>query len=169
MKLRQLREQSDQPTIIVMIGLPGSGKSTWRDNLIASSDVDYVIVSSDDEIERLGKADGMNYTQAFDKYVGSATKIMKEKFREAVNNDENIIWDQTNLSPKKRRGILQQVPRHYRKIAVAFEVTDQELEDRLSRREKETGKHIPPKVIKDMAQSYVPPTKQEGFDEVIFA
>jgi|AntDeeMinimDraft_5_1070356.scaffolds.fasta_scaffold45637_2 predicted kinase len=169
MNPKMLRERDAQrPEIIVMIGLPGSGKSTWRDRMLAQTDIDYVIVSSDDEIERLSEADGMDYTSGFGKHVGQATHIMKQKFREAVNNGKSIIWDQTNLTPKKRRGILRKVPDDYYKIAVSFEVDDQELEDRLAKRERETGKHIPAKVMGDMAKSYIPPTKQEGFDEVIF-
>lgn len=154
-----------QPEIIVLIGLPGSGKSTWVRNMLAKTDVDYVVVSSDDEIERMAAADGLTYNDVFDKYVGKATGIMKQKFKDAVNNGKSIIWDQTNMSPKKRRGILNQVPKNYRKIAVAFEVDDEELNRRLKNREKE-GKTIPPHVVKSMAQSYVPPSKQEGFDEV---
>lgn len=164
----KLNEVTDQPEIIIMVGLPGSGKSTWRDNFVANSDKDYVIVSSDDEIERMAQADGTDYTSGFKKYIGAATGIVKQKFRDAVNNNRSIIWDQTNLTAKKRRGILSQVPKNYRKVAVVFEITDDELERRLSKREKETGKHIPSEVIKNMASSYDPPTKQEGFDKVIF-
>jgi len=157
-----------QPEIVVLVGLPGSGKSTWTQKKIASSEHNYVIVSSDDEIERLAAKDGLNYTQGFDKYVGQATAIMKQKFREAVNNNESIIWDQTNMTPKKRRGILQQIPSNYKKVAVVFEIDDEELNRRLDNRSKTTGKTIPPHVIKSMAQSYIPPTKSEGFDEVKF-
>ena len=167
MKLHELQNDS-QPEIIVMIGLPGSGKSTWRDKILAQSDADYVIVSSDDEIERMAAADGLDYTSGFDKYIGKATQVSKQKFKDAIQSKKNVIWDQTNLTEKKRRGILQQVPREYRKIAVAFEVTDEELQNRLNKRERETGKSIPAKVVSNMAKSYKPPSKQEGFDEVYF-
>lgn len=169
MKLKQLREESDNPTIIVMVGLPGSGKSTWREQFLKNAQDEYVIVSSDDEIEALAAKIDSNYTDAFNKFIGKATAISKQKFREAVNSNESIIWDQTNLTPKKRKGILAQVPNNYRKVAVVFEVTDEELESRLSKRKEETGKDIPPHVIKSMANSYIPPTKQEGFDEIVFA
>ena len=165
----KLEDVKAGPEIIVMIGLPGSGKSTWRDNMIANSPDKYVIVSSDDELERMADHEGISYDEAWKKYIGKSTAISKQKFREAVNKGENIIWDQTNLSPKKRRGILNQVPKSYKKTAVAFEVTTAELNQRLAKREQETGKHIPPHVIKGMAKTYRPPTKEEGFDNVIFA
>jgi len=164
----KLEDVKTRPEIIVLIGLPGSGKSTWRDNMIANSPDKYVIVSSDDELERMADHEGITYGEAFKKYIGKSTAISKQKFREAVNKGDNIIWDQTNMSPKKRRGILNQVPDGYEKTAVSFEVDPQELQDRLEKREKETGKHIPPNVIKDMGRSYRPPTKEEGFDNVIF-
>ena len=155
-----------QPEIIVLIGLPGSGKSTWTEKMLSQTDTEYVIVSSDAEIEKLAAADNLSYDQAFDKYVGKATGIMKQKFKDAVNKGKNIIWDQTNMNPKKRRGILNQVPDNYRKIAVAFEIDDEELQRRLDHRSRTTGKTIPDHVMKSMAKSYVPPSKQEGFDEV---
>lgn len=166
MKLNEIAENRN-PEIIVLIGPPASGKSTLRDNMLRKSDVDYIVLSSDDEIEAMAKADGTTYSDGFKTYIGKSTAIIKQKFRDAVNNNESIIWDQTNLTPKKRRGILNQVPDHYTKIAVAFEVTQEELERRLKTRERETGKYIPPEVVKDMASKYVPPTEQEGFDEVI--
>jgi heterogeneous nuclear ribonucleoprotein U-like protein 1 len=155
------------PEIIVMVGLPGSGKSTWRDNFL--SDKSYVIVSSDDEIEAMAAADGTDYNRGFQNYIGKATAISQQKFKEAVNTHKNIIWDQTNLNPKKRKGILQQVPKHYKKIAVVFEVDPDELQSRLDKREKSTGKRIPSNVMQSMAKSYVKPSRAEGFDEVIIA
>lgn len=156
-----------QPKIIVLVGLPGSGKSFYRDKLLCTHiGADFVIISSDDEIEALCAEAGLTYSEGFEQFIGKGTHIMKQKFRDAVNNDRNIIWDQTNLTPKKRRGILKQVPHTYFKEAIAVEVTIEELEERLARREKETGKHIPTHVVNSMAQSYLPPTKEEGFDTV---
>ena len=164
----RLTEVKTEPEIIVMVGLPGSGKSTWRDAMLAKSDREYVIISSDDEIEALAAEAGTTYSAGFKQFIGKATAISKQKFREAVNKGRNILWDQTNLNPKKRKSILSQVPEEYTKTAVVFNITAHELQQRLDKREKETGKFIPPNVMKDMARSYRPPTKEEGFDTVSF-
>jgi len=159
-------DATTQPTLIVLIGLPASGKSTYRDAFVAKSDKEFEIISSDDEIERLCLDAGTTYSEGFDRFIGKATGIIKQKFREAVNNGKNVIWDQTNLTGKKRRGILNKLPTGYRREAVSFEVTLEELNARLTKREAETGKHIPDFIVKKMANSYVPPTKGEGFDKV---
>ena len=157
---------TDKRRIIVLVGLPGSGKSTWRDDFLATAKEDFVVVSSDDIIEEMCAEEGITYSEGFEKFAGKATGKMKQNFREAVNSGRNIIWDQTNMTQKKRRGILKGVPEDYYREVVAFEITEAELNKRLAQREKETGKHIPEFVVKKMANSYQPPTRQEGFDNV---
>lgn len=166
MKINEIAAQ-DGPTAYILVGLPGSGKSTWTNKM--ASKMDFVVVSSDDIIEKFAKEEGKTYSEVFDKYVGRATGMMKQAFREAVEQNRNIVWDQTNMSQKKRRGILQQLPSHYRKVAVVFNVDDRVLQDRLDKRARDTGKSIPDHIIKSMAQSYQEPTKAEGFDSVVFA
>ena len=148
-----------------MIGVPGSGKSTWiRQNLAGS---DYVVVSSDDIIDKIAAEQGINYSQAFDANIGFASGEMKRIFADAIKNNKNIVWDQTNVSKKKRRSILTQVPSNYYKIAVVFETDDKEVYRRLKDRAEKTGKNIPDHVIKSMYASWQAPSLDEGFDEII--
>jgi predicted kinase len=169
-----IKLHTERPNLIVLVGVPASGKSTWRDNFIAKMetavDDDFVIISSDDEIEALCEAEGITYTEGFSKFVGKATAIVKQKVRDAVNNGRNIIWDQTNVNVKKRKTIFRDTGQNYYRIAVAFELDDDaELKRRLQHREETTGKSIPPHVIDSMLKSYVRPTTQEGFDKVHLA
>lgn len=162
MKLSTIKTQ---PTIYVLVGLPASGKSTWiRENMDPQN---FVIVSSDDEIDKHAKSKGLTYSDVFDSYIKTATKIMNETFRVAISERKSIIWDQTNMTIKKRKNILSQVPRNYGKIAVVFRIDDDELDRRLLKRAQDEGKHIPQHVIQSMAKSFEMPTTEEGFDKVI--
>jgi predicted kinase len=160
MKLRELKENMEQPVIIIMVGLPGVGKSTYIRKYFSG----YTLISSDDIIEKYGAQEGKTYDEAFSKYIGRASREIKENAQRALKNNENIVWDQTNLTKKKRRGILNRVPPHYKKVAIVFDISDKLRDERMSGRE---GKTIPPHIVKSMENSYQAPTKDEGFDEIL--
>jgi predicted kinase len=163
MKLSELHKL--EPTIYVLVGLPGTGKSTWVRSINRNGD--YVLISSDDEIERHAKDQGLTYNDVFGDYIKTATALMKQKFKDAIASNANIIWDQTNMTAKKRNSILQQVPKTYKKIAVVFQLDDDELKSRLEKRANEEGKSIPAHILKSMADTFQMPTTAEGFDDII--
>jgi len=73
------------------------------------------------------------------------------------------------MSSKKRKGILSKFPKTYRKTCwcIAPPLTPEEwaeLEIRLLFRE---GKTIPHRIIEAMADSYVEPELEEGFDYIL--
>ena len=167
MQIASLIENSTaQPTIYVLIGLPGSGKSTWTNRLRATTD--FVYLSTDKHLEDYARQAGVSYSEAFEQHIGQATEKMKAEARQAFADGVNIVWDQTNLSAKKRASILGQIPKskNYRKVAVVFKVDDNELTKRLDNRYKETGKFIPQSLIDNMRKTFQDPSKQEGFDEI---
>ncbi len=163
-----------KPKFYILIGLPGSGKSTWTKNFLAKTEDPFVIVSSDDIIEEeIAKHNAglaphevaLTYSTGFEKFVGYATGEMKRRAKAAKAAGDNVIWDQTNMSAKSRKdkvGLFDGYERH----AVVFSLTDEELNRRLKLRESQTGKSIPGFVIKSMAKSYQAPTKAEGFDGI---
>lgn len=165
MKLSDIQNQTSQPEAYVLVGLPGSGKTTWVNRMI--KDAEYVVISSDDEIEKYAKSKGKTYSDVFAEYAKTATSIMQTNLRNAIRNNSNIIWDQTNMSAKKRKGIIQQIPKHYNKIAVVFQVDRKELEQRLNKRADETGKTIPLHIVDNMQKAFTMPTTEEGFHQII--
>jgi len=156
------------PEFIMLVGLPASGKSTYIKQLLADNpDKHYVVISTDDILSALGDAEGLSYSQAFDKFSGQADKKMKIQFRQAKNTNSNIVIDRTNLTLNGRRKFLSQLPKEYLTKAVVFDVSRDELDRRLLRREIETGKYVPKHVVDSMQRNYVPPSKSE-FNEIVY-
>jgi predicted kinase len=148
----------------MLIGIPGSGKSTW----IINQEIDWnntVIISSDDRVEEYAKRLGKTYSDVWAKYVQIATKIMFLDLDFHIEDNKDIIWDQTNVSVKSRADKLSIISDDYEKIAVFFTTpSDEELSIRLANR---PGKFIQPEVIDRMKSQLQLPTLEEGFNEII--
>ena len=148
------------PRLYMLVGVPGSGKSTW----IRSRNHDAVIASTDDKIEAAAAAQGLTYDAVFESEFKAANAALREDVKQAVKDQRDIIWDQTNLTAKSRRSKLGQVPKSYARIALYFPTPDgEELARRLASR---AGKTIPVHVMASMIASLEPPVPSEGFDAI---
>ena len=148
------------PKLYMLVGVPGSGKSTW----IRSHNHDAVIASTDNKIEAAAAAQGLTYNDVFEAEIKAANAALREDVKQAVKDQRDIIWDQTNLTAKSRRGKLGQVPKSYERIALYFPTPDgEELARRLASRR---GKTIPAHVMASMIASLEPPKPSEDFDAI---
>jgi predicted kinase len=149
--------------LYVMVGVPGSGKSTWIQNQQWAKDC--VVVSTDEFVEEYAKSVGKTYSEVFNEYMPTAVQLMANKVVNAREEQLDIIWDQTSCTVQTRAKKIRMLPDYYA-IAVVFKTPQSaELEKRLASR---PGKIIPWEVVSDMAQKLEaePPTLDEGFDEI---
>jgi predicted kinase len=149
----------------MLIGVPGSGKSTW----IRSQNFDpaeTVIISSDDIVDRYAAERGKTYSEVFNDVIKPATQEMMANLHDAISQDKDLVWDQTNVGVKARKGKLSHIPDRYWKVAVVFETPEQEEWDR--RIGSRTGKNIPHHVLQSMNANMEMPSRDEGFDDVIY-
>ena len=164
----ELENLVNKKIAIVMVGLPGSGKSTWINEFRrVNADRDFAVISSDNILENIALERGLTYSDVYDEFIDRAVNEMKASFRYVIGKGESFIWDQTNMTVKKRRSILSQVPKDYYRVAVAFDINRDELDYRLKVRAEATGKWIPNHVIDTMCLSYQKPSLEEGFDKII--
>jgi predicted kinase len=147
--------------VYVLVGVPGSGKSTWIANQLWAKDC--VIVSTDDYVERFAGRMGKTYTEVFDTVMKRCVRLMMRRVERARAQGKDIIWDQTSVSVFSRRKKFATLP-DYEHIAIVFDTPEwAELKRRLDSRK---GKHIPRKIVKSMIRSFEMPTEEEGFKEV---
>ena len=147
--------------LYVLVGVPGSGKSTWVKNQKWADQC--VVVSTDEFVEDYAKECGQTYSEVFDDYMPTAVKLMADKVVRAREAGKDIIWDQTSTSIATRAKKLRMLPDYY-KIAVVFnKPDDEELKRRLASR---PGKNVPWAVIDQMWGSWEDPTEEEGFNEI---
>ena len=144
-----------------LIGVPGSGKSTWiKDQVWA---LGLTIVSTDAFVEDYARAQGKTYSEVFTDYMPRAVELMAEQVVRARELGHTIIWDQTSTTVKSRERKFRMLP-EYEHIAVVFPTPSRrELKRRLDSR---PGKEIPDAVIEGMLASFEMPTEEEGFKEI---
>lgn len=151
--------------LIMLSGLPTSGKSTFVSKLL--NDPAYknsVVLSTDSYIEQVAQRLNKTYNEVFDDTIDEATRQLELTLIEAKDRGKSLIWDQTNLTPKIRKKKLSKIPSSYGRIAIWFDIT---LEEVLKRNQQRPGKMIPENVMRRMSEQFVHPTLHEGFDVVI--
>lgn len=156
------------PRIISLIGLPASGKSTWTKNYLAESVRSTIVLSTDDMIDQIAREKGKTYSQVFPNIdMQQLETEMSQRQRTAVALGQDMIVDRTNMRVKSRRRWLSQVPKHYVRVGLVFEVSMPILHQRLFARGVATGKNIPKHVVHDMLMTYQEPTYEE-FDVIAY-
>jgi predicted kinase len=152
------------PTAYILIGIPASGKTTW----IGHRKIDWdktVYVSTDKFVEQEATKQNKTYSEVFNDSMQAALTKMINDVIDAKNAGKDIIWDQTSTTIQSRKRKFNMLP-DYKMIAVVLPTPDeQELQRRLGSR---PGKIIPPDVVKSMIANFEEPTKEEGFDEIIY-
>jgi predicted kinase len=144
-----------------LVGVPGSGKSTWIKNQDWA--VDCVVVSTDEFVEDYARECGSTYNEVFDDYMPTAVNLMADQVVRAREAGKDIIWDQTSTTQKSRARKFRMLP-EYDHIAVVFTTPEQdELAKRLASR---PGKNIPAHVMRSMINHFEMPDEEEGFKEI---
>lgn len=149
------------PTCYQLIGVPGSGKSTWASNQEWMKDMAYI--STDKFVEEYARSVGKTYSEVFTDYMPTAVNLMVLEVNKAAAKGLDIVWDQTSTTVASRKRKFGMLP-FYKHVAVIFKTPDEgELTRRLASR---PGKSIPDLVVRSMIDGFEMPTEEEGFKEI---
>jgi len=153
----------------IMIGLPGSGKSTY----IKKNFKDLEVLSRDDILLEYGKKKGYGdtYTDIWKKLSSEdqkeINKILLQKFNKLKKSNKDFVIDMTNISWKSRRRWLSQLDDYNVKAVVMLSSLDEILKRNKERSEID-GKFIPENILIDFAKRFELPLYTEGFNRIYF-
>ena len=161
----------DQCEIIMMVGLPGSGKTVWAAKYAKDHpEKKFCILGTNtimDKMKVMGLMRKRNYHGRWDVLIKQATDILNKVFKIAERKNRNYILDQTNVYFSARRRKMNNFHGFHR-IAAVIVNTNEVLKERTEKREREEGKIVPESAILEMKANFVLPEVGEVFDDVWF-
>ena len=144
------------PRIVLLVGLPGSGKSTWVQSKLTAGQSG--VLSSDALRELLADdPDNQNiHARVF--------RVLRDLLKHRLELKRPVTYvDATNLTPQERRPYIKLADLFDAEIeAVFFDVPVGEC----IRRNRARGRIVPDEVILKMAERLVAPDLTEGFSRV---
>lgn len=139
-------------TVVVLAGLPGSGKSTW------AGDQGLPVLSSD-EMRRIITGDITNQS------VNSLVFRMLRRCLEAMlaADVERVIVDSTALTRRERRTWIRWAELNGCGIEAVFFDTPREV---CEKRNRERERVVPAEAMERLFNRFEPPRLEEGFDRL---
>ncbi len=135
--------------VILMSGLPLSGKDTW----IEKHGSGYPVISLDGIREELGIAPSDGSARVVDIAIKRARVLLRQK--------KMFIWNATNLIQETRRKLISLFADYGARVHILYLETP--YKELLRRNEKRT-RHIPEKVLEDMIRKLEIPAPWEAYE-----
>lgn len=142
----------ETPRLIVLVGLPGSGKSSWAKEQGAA------VISSDHM--RWLLADDENDQTIHREVFASVRYLLRRRFE---LRRPLTIMDATNLTRRERRPYIRLAQMHGCRVEAVFFDTPLET---CQLRNRSRTRVVPPEIIEMLAARLALPSVDEGFDAV---
>lgn len=150
-----MENQTNKPKLIILVGLPGSGKTTYANKHLRKKNT---FVLSSDAIRK--DVFGDETAQHNNKLVFS---ILFKRARSKLKQGMNVVIDATNISSQVRKETLQMfADLDLKKIAT---VVNAPVEICILR-DKHRTRNVGEEVITKLAGRFEQPSLDEGFDEI---
>jgi len=133
--------------VILLSGLPGTGKDTW----IKANYRELPVISLDG-LRRQMKVSPRDEQGAI---VGAA----KEQAKEYLRKKQSFVWNATNLTPAMREKLVRLFENYHAAVRIVFLETEWKEEHR---RNESRQEEVPGTVIQKMLRNLVPPERFEA-------
>ena len=144
-----------KPILAVMVGISGSGKSTFANGLKTSLKAELVETDAI-RVELTGNAEDQSQN-------GRVFAIAKKRVNDYLSNGNNAIIDATSLSVRDRKDWIEIAKLNNAEVRAYFVYTPIDV---AKRQNAIRSRKVPEFVIDKQASKLHPPTKSEGFDSI---
>ncbi|XP_041090505.1 heterogeneous nuclear ribonucleoprotein U-like protein 1 isoform X2 [Polyodon spathula] len=157
--------------ILMMVGLPASGKTTWAEKHAAENPTKKFNILGTNAIMEKMKVMGLrrqrNYAGRWDVLIQQATQCLNRLIQIAARKKRNYILDQTNVYGSAQRRKMRPFEGFQRK-AIVICPTDEDLKERTLKRTDEEGKDVPDHAVLEMKANFALPECGEVLDSVTY-
>ncbi|KAK0407597.1 hypothetical protein QR680_003486 [Steinernema hermaphroditum] len=166
-------ESKEHCTVLMMVGLPAVGKTTWVRKYLRDHPDEHWILISTDAVSNAMTINGMPRRRVhrgrWDMVMGLIAKAVTRSLHMACRRKHNYIIDMTNVSRDTRRRRLTQFKDFQRKCVVIIP-SDEDFQKRQQRQARMEGTGtVPPEAMLELkAVMSIPNQDQEPIEDVVF-
>ena len=145
----------NRPKLILLCGIPGSGKTFYAERIKDS--YSYIVHLSSDTIRKELYGD-----ESIQGNPSEVFSLMQNRAIEFLNNGYDVIYDATNITRKDRASIIAKCPKFARIKCHIIWAPIETCIERDAARERTVGKEV----IDRMLKRFQAPYYDEGIDEI---
>ncbi|KAL1517197.1 hypothetical protein ABEB36_000993 [Hypothenemus hampei] len=163
-------ESREECEVILMIGLPGSGKTYWVKNHLAEEQKKYTVIGNSPLFDRMtveGQPMKSRFRGSWKILVDRIQKCLNQLTDQASLRRRNYIIDQTNVFPNAQRRKLRSFDGFKRKAVVVVCEDDEHARRQMDQR-NDYGKTVPENTMYDLKAQMELPQKCDWLEELVF-
>jgi len=155
--------------LVMMVGLPATGKTTWATNYVKNSGKNYNILSTDlilDQMRVYNLRRQGNFGERFQRLMKMGSSAFNKQVNIARTKARNYVLDQTNVFPRARSKKINNFRDWGSRVAAVCIPTMEDYQKRQALCAQK-NKVVPPDVVANFKKAFTIPSVGE-FTSVIF-